>query len=59
MPSDDSKVILRIEEIIDSIEYDDVSITEVQKSLELLIVEILESTDYDADFGEFESDEFE
>lgn len=48
---DHSTIINRLEVVIDSVEYEEMGLTEVYDALVLLVSDIESSLDYDADFG--------
>ena len=48
---DHSTIINRLEVVIDSIEYEEMGLTEAYDALVLLVSDIESSLDYDADFG--------
>lgn len=56
---DQGDILTKLEVIIDKIEYDEISISEVYDFLTSLVSDIEFSTDYDADFGSVEFDDLD
>jgi|TARA_B100001093_G_scaffold356918_1_gene341510 hypothetical protein len=48
---DHSTIINRLEVVIDSIEYEEMNLTDAYDALVLIVSDIESSLDYDADFG--------
>ena len=51
---DITDIISRLEVIIDNIEYEETTITEVQEALVLLVSDLESSSNFDADFGDIQ-----
>ena len=56
---DASTIITRLESIKDSIEYEEISITEVYDAITGLVEDIESVIDYDADFGDIQFDDLD
>ena len=56
---DIADIISRLEVVIDNIEYEEISISEVQDNLKSLINDIEFSTNFDADFGDVRFDDLD
>ena len=56
---DASTIITRLESIKDSIEYEEMSITEVYDAIAGLVDDIESIIDYDADFGDIQFDDLD
>ena len=56
---DQGDILTKLEVIIDKIEYDEISISEVYDFLTSLVSDIEFSTDYDADFGDVQFDDLD
>ena len=56
---DVSDIITRLESIKDSIEYEEISITEVYDAITGLVDDIESVIDYDADFGDIQFDDLD
>ena len=56
---DASTIITRLESIKDSIEYEEMSITEVYDAITRLVDDIESVIDYDADFGDIQFDDLD
>ena len=56
---DASTIITRLESIKDSIEYEEISITEVYDAITGLVDDIESVIDYDADFGDIQFDDLD
>tara|TARA_R100000734_G_C3317546_1_gene110796 strand:- start:217 stop:390 length:174 start_codon:yes stop_codon:yes gene_type:complete len=56
---DASTIITRLESIKDSIEYEEMSITEVYDAITGLVDDIESVIDYDADFGDIQFDDLD
>ena len=54
---DQGEIISKLEVVIDKIEYDEISISEVYDFLTSLVSDIEFSSDYDADFGDVQFDD--
>jgi|TARA_B100000424_G_C22582622_1_gene327400 hypothetical protein len=54
---DITDIISRLEVIIDNIEYEETTITEVQEALVLLVSDLESSSNFDADFGDIQFDD--
>ena len=54
---DIADIISRLEVVIDNIEFEEISITEVQDTLVSLVNDIESSSNFDADFGEMHFDD--
>tara|TARA_R100000773_G_scaffold5580_1_gene6002 strand:+ start:177 stop:350 length:174 start_codon:yes stop_codon:yes gene_type:complete len=56
---DIADIISRLEVVIENIEYEEISIAEVQDNLKSLVNDIEFSTDFDADFGNIQFDDLD
>ena len=56
---DIADIISRLEVVIENIEYEEISITEVQDNLKSLVNDIEFSTNFDADFGDIRFDDLD
>jgi len=51
---DIADIISRLEVVIDDIEYENISTTEIQEALTLLVNDLETSSNFDADFGDIQ-----
>ena len=56
---DITDIISRLEVVIDNIEFEEISITEVQDTLVSLVNDIESSSNFDADFGDVRFDDLD
>jgi hypothetical protein len=56
---DIADIISRLEVVIDNIEFEEISITEVQDTLISLVNDIESSSNFDADFGDVRFDDLD
>jgi hypothetical protein len=56
---DIADIISRLEVVIENIEYEEISIVEVQDNLKSLVNDIEFSTDFDLDFGDVRFDDLD
>ena len=56
---DIADIISRLEVVIENIEYEEISITEVHDNLKSLVIDIEFSTDFDLDFGDVRFDDLD
>ena len=56
---DIADIISRLEVVIDNIEFEEISITEVQDTLISLVNDIESSSNFDADFGDIRFDDLD
>jgi hypothetical protein len=56
---DIADIISRLEVVIDNIEFEEISITEVQDTLVSLVNDIESSSNFDADFGDVRFDDLD
>ncbi len=56
---DITDIISRLEVVIDNIEFEEISITEVQDTLISLVNDIESSSNFDADFGDVRFDDLD